>query len=92
MDDFVEVARALVPDELEMLRARLEGERIPTLVTDANTNRMNALWSIALGGSRLMVPANRADSAREIIALLRSGAFSIDENQDVGPLPKPEDR
>jgi hypothetical protein len=45
---------------------------------------MNALWSIALGGTRLMVPAAHATAARDIISLVRSGAFELGDDEDVG--------
>lgn len=85
-EDPVEVARSMGsgPGELEILRARLSSEKIPCYIADANTNGMNALWSIALGGTRLMVPAEHAAAAREIIALVRSGAFELGDDEDVG--------
>ena len=79
---FVVVERSLAPGELEMLRARLEGEGIPSLITDGETNRMNPLWSIALGGMRLMVPREFEDTAREVIALVKAGAFRLEEGED----------
>ena len=81
--DLVEVARSMAagPGELEILQARLGSERIPCYIADANTNGMNALWSIALGGKRLMVPAEHASAAREIIALVRSGAFELGDDE-----------
>lgn len=84
--DMVEVARSMSsgPGELEIPRARLSSERIPCYIADANTSAMNALWSIALGGTRLMVPATHASAAREIIALVRSGAFELGEDEDLG--------
>jgi hypothetical protein len=85
--DMVAVARSLAaaPGDLEILRARLAGDGIPSFIYDGNTAQMNALWSIALGGTRLMVPGVHAAAAREIIALVRSGAFELGEDEDVGP-------
>ncbi len=82
--DPVEVARSMGsgPGELEILRARLTSENIPCYIADANTNAMNALWSVALGGTRLMVPAAHASAAREIVALVRSGAFELGDDED----------
>jgi len=82
--EFIEVARALHPARLEILRARLASEGIPCLVADGETTRMNALWSIALGGARLLVASPRAAEARELIALLDSGAFALREGEDLG--------
>jgi hypothetical protein len=81
---FVTVARSLVPTELQILRARLEGDGIPALVVDEGINRINSLWSIAVGGARLLVPQQFAADAKQIIALVRSGSFSLREGDDVG--------
>jgi hypothetical protein len=82
--DFVVLERSLAPGELEMLRARLEGEGIPSYIADGDTNRMNPLWSIALGGTRLLVARQYEATAREVIALLRAGAFRLEEGEDAG--------
>jgi hypothetical protein len=81
---FVTVARSLVPTELQILRARLEGDGIPALVVDEGINRINSLWSIAVGGARLLVPQQFAADAKQIIALVRSGKFSLREGDDLG--------
>ena len=81
---FVTVARSLVPTELQILRARLEGDGIPALVVDEGINRINSLWSIAVGGARLLVPQQFATDAKQIIALVRSGTFSLREGDDLG--------
>jgi hypothetical protein len=79
--DFVVVERSLAPGDLQMLRARLEGDGIPSLIADGETNRMNPLWSIALGGTRLLVPRKFEETAREIIALVKAGAFTLGEDE-----------
>jgi len=81
---FVEVARSLsmVPGDLEILRARLASEGIPAFIADGNTTQMNALWTLALGGTRLMVPDAHARAAREILALLQSGVFDLGADED----------
>ncbi|MBI5785758.1 MAG: hypothetical protein HZA64_09890 [Rhodocyclales bacterium] len=50
---------------------------------DDNIVRMNSLWSVAVGGARLLVPQPLAAEAREIIGLLRSGRFAIGEDEVV---------
>lgn len=80
---FVTVARSLVLADLYVLRARLEGDGIPSFVIDDNIVRMNSLWSVAVGGARLLVPQPLAAEAREIIGLLRAGRFAIDEDEVV---------
>jgi hypothetical protein len=78
---FVTVARSLIPSELYVLRGRLEGDGIPSFVLDDNIVRMNSLWSVPVGGARLLVPQPLAAEAREIIKLLRAGRFAIGEDE-----------
>jgi hypothetical protein len=79
---FVTVARSLTPTELHILRAHLESDGIPSFVTDDNVNRM--IWSIAVGGARLLVPQHFAEEAKRIIGLVRGGRFALREGDDVG--------
>jgi hypothetical protein len=79
---FVTVARSLEPLQIEMLRARLQVEGIRAFVVDAGINQANALYSIAVGGVRLMVPRESADEARQIIALVRSGGLALRDDDD----------
>ena len=81
---FVTVARSLIPTELHILRARLEGDGIPSVVVDDGINRINSLWSIAVGGARLLVPKQFSADAKKIISLVRSGTFSLREGDDLG--------
>jgi|SRR6266850_6812398 hypothetical protein len=80
---FVTVARSLIPWELDILRARLESDGIPSFVVDGDVNRMNSLWSIAVGGVRLLVPQHLATEAKQIISHVRSGRFALGEGDDV---------
>jgi hypothetical protein len=80
---FVTVARSLIPWELDILRARLEADGIVSFVIDADINRMNSLWSIAVGGARLLVPQQRAAEAKQIIGHVKSGQFALGEGDDV---------
>jgi len=81
---FVTVARSLVPWELHVLRARLEGDGIPSFVIDDHVNRINSLWSIAVGGARLLVAQQQAAEAKQIIDHVKSGRFALREGDDVG--------
>ncbi len=80
---FVTVARSLIPTELDILRARLEADGIPSFVVDDNITRMNSLWSVALGGARLIVARQFAAEARQIIGYVRSGKFALGAGEDV---------
>jgi hypothetical protein len=80
----VTVARSLIPSELHILRARLEGDGIPSFVIDDNITRMNSLWSVAVGGARLLVPQQFAAEAKQIIEHVKAGRFALREGDDVG--------
>jgi hypothetical protein len=78
---FEVVARSLEPLEIEMLRARLAAEGIDAIAADTGINQVNALYSIALGGVRLLVPHGQAAEARLIIELVRSGRFALRDDE-----------
>jgi len=77
---FVTVARSLIPSELHILRARLEADGIRSFVADDNTTQANSLWSVAVGGARLLVAQELAEEARQIIDLMKSGKFALRES------------
>ncbi len=81
---FVTVARSLVASQIEVLRARLEGDGIPSFVADEGMNRMVSLYSVALGGIRLLVPEQFAAEARQIISLVKSGQLALRDGDDLG--------
>jgi hypothetical protein len=81
---FVTVARSLIPSELHILHARLDGDGIPSFIADDNLTQMNPLWSIAVGGARLLVRQDRAEEAKQIIDLLESGRFALRESDGDG--------
>lgn len=77
------VARSFDPLEVEMLRARLQAEGVRAFAVDQGINQINALYSIAVGGIRLMVASEKAPQARQIIELVRSGALALREGDDL---------
>ena len=77
------VARSFDPLEVEMLRARLQAEGITAFAVDQGINQINALYSIAVGGIRLMVASEHAQQARQIIDVVRSGALALREGDDL---------
>jgi len=81
---FVTVARSLIPSDLQILRARLEADGIPSFVIDDNITRMNSLWSVAIGGAKLLVPQQLALEAKQIIGFVKSGRFALREGDDAG--------
>jgi hypothetical protein len=81
---FVTVARSLIPSELHILCARLQGDGVPAFVVDDNITRMNSLWSVAVGGARLLVPQQLAVEAKQIIGFVKAGRFALREDDVVG--------
>ena len=77
------VARSFDSLEVEMLRGRLQAEGITAFAVDQGINQINALYSIAVGGIRLMVESEKAPQARQIIELVRSGALALGEGEDL---------
>lgn len=79
---FVTVARSMSLSRLQILKARLDAEGISSFVADQEMNRMISLYTVALGGMRLMVPRKLAAEASEIIALVKSGRLAYREGDD----------
>jgi len=82
--ELVEVARSQVNVELELLGARLGGEGIPSFIVNANSNRMGPPFSNAAGGARLLVASQYEKDAKQIVALVKAGAFTLRDSDDVG--------
>ncbi len=62
------IARFSTPVEARIAWSRLDAAGIPAFVADEHTINMQWLYSDALGGVRLQVPAEWADRARELLA------------------------
>jgi hypothetical protein len=67
-DDYVLLESFVVPEAAAMLRSRLELAGIPSLIE--NETVAGTLWHIGstVGGTRLLVPADRLDEARQLLA------------------------
>jgi hypothetical protein len=86
-ESLVIVEHSLDADLIEALRARLEVEGIPAFAADSGINQLNPLYSIAVGGVRLMVPREKADEARRLIALIKSGRLAARDDDVNGEQP-----
>lgn len=64
---WIVIATYSYPHEAQIANARLLAEEIPSRVENEHTINMNWLYSNAMGGVRLMVIAEYAELAREII-------------------------
>ena len=72
--------------DAQILKGLLESEGIPVLIADGHLATANRFLSVATGGVRLWLHEEHVARAKEIVKLLKEGAFQIDENTDVGPL------
>lgn len=85
-ESLVTVEQSLDAGVIEALRARLQAEGIPAFAVDSGINQLNPLYSIAVGGVRLMVPREAAAEARRLIALIKSGQLAArDDDVKGGP-------
>lgn len=78
--DFVTVAQYLNPINAEIVRSCLEASGVPAMVADANLVQMNSLWTVAVGGVRIRVPASRVIDAREVLAAYNRGDFALPDD------------
>ena len=66
--EFTTVASFSFPHEAHLAQSRLEAEGIPVFIADEHTINMQWLYSNALGGVKVQVPAQFHDQAKEILA------------------------
>lgn len=64
----IEVARSFHPQDAQLAVAVLNGAGIPAEAFDLHSIIMMPNRSVALGGNRIMVPADRADEAMALLA------------------------
>ncbi len=81
--EFTMVARFLNPMDAYVVRACLEGNGIPAIMADQHMVLMDNLLNIAVGGIRVLVPANRVAEAMETIAAFNRGDLALREGEDV---------
>lgn len=60
----------------------LQSEHIDAYVADADTVRMNLLWSPALGGAKLRVRADQLEAAQEVLRLMDSGQLAAETGEE----------
>jgi hypothetical protein len=68
------------PIQAELARARLEDEGIEVLIKSS----MGGSSAYPVGPSYLFVSAEQEQDARKVIAAIESGAYALDEDEDVG--------
>ncbi|MDD2540625.1 MAG: DUF2007 domain-containing protein [Desulfuromonadaceae bacterium] len=67
-ENLVTIGRYSTPYEAHMVKSRLESEGIPAFIADEYTIGINWLYSNALGGVKVRVPAPLASEALQILA------------------------
>ena len=55
------------PDDAKLARALLQSANIPNYLENEHTLAANWMWTNALGGLRLLVPARFLEDAREVL-------------------------
>lgn len=83
----VTIASYSFPYEAHIARAKLDSEGIPAFVADEHTINMNWLYSNALGGVRLQVPAEFVEEAQKILAEERQEALEELDSGGFGVCP-----
>ena len=76
----VTIATFSFPHEAQFARMRLEAMDIPSFIADEHTVSVNWLYSDAIGGIRLQVPAAFAAQARDV----------LDEPVEITSIPEAE--
>lgn len=66
-ESFITLATFNLPVEAHLAKAKLESEGIEARIGDENIVSINWLYSNAVGGVKLQVPASQAERARQIL-------------------------
>jgi hypothetical protein len=82
--DLVEVARYLIPLEANLVQGCLVASGIPAVLADAHLVQTDMLLAPALGGVRILVPADHLQQTRAVLEAFARGEFELGEDADVG--------
>lgn len=80
--DYVTVANLATVTEAHLIQGALRAAGLDAHVPDANISQTHSLMTVALGGVRVVVPADQLDAAREILEAREQGALQLDGNED----------
>lgn len=80
--DFETVARFLNPTDAHIVCSCLVAAGVPAFVADANLAQTNSLWTIAIGGTRVLVRALHVAEAKKIIEAFNHGDFALPDDGD----------
>jgi hypothetical protein len=82
--DLYVVARYMIPVDATLAQGCLEASGIPAMLADAHLMQTDLLLAPALGGVRLLVPAEHVQGAHEVLLALARGDFALDEDAPDG--------
>lgn len=80
--DMVLLADSLTPTEAHILTSCLRASGVQALAGDTDTVQANDLWSIALGGAKIRVPATQLDEAQAVLKAFEAGEFELGDDFD----------
>lgn len=80
--DLLILARYLSPVDAFIVRNCLRASGIPAVVADDQLVQANSLWTMALGGVRVLVPSAHLAEASLLLAALERGEFALREDAD----------
>jgi hypothetical protein len=84
--DLFSIAKSRVPLEASMVQGCLVASGVPAVLADEHLVQTDLLLAPALGGVRILVPAEHLQQARAVLDAFERGEFALDENADVGPV------
>jgi hypothetical protein len=83
-NDYLMVARCLVPTQAHVVKGCLQAAGIDAIVADDQHVQADFLLAAAIGGARVLVPAQQLVQAREVLAAYERGDLALAEDVDVG--------
>ncbi len=83
--DYVTVANQSTVTEAHLIQGALRAGGLDAHVPDANISQAHSLMTVALGGVRVVVPADQLDAAREILKALDDGKLQLDVDEGHAP-------
>jgi hypothetical protein len=87
LGDMVLLVRQLEPTEAHLLAGLLNSMGIAAQAGDTQLVQTHSLWSIALGGANVRVPASQLSEAQAIHAAFVRGDFRLDDNTEADESP-----
>jgi hypothetical protein len=80
--DLVILARYLTPVDAFIVRNCLRASGVPAVVADDQLVQTNSLWTMALGGVRVLVPQEHLAEAQLLLSALERGELALREDAD----------